>query len=260
MTAPNVTSLEAEIEALGPWFHNLTLPDGRQTAPNHHFGDFPRFKWDQIAPHIPADLSGLRVLDIGCNAGFYSFRLAERGAFVTGIDVDDHYLRQARWASKRFGLSDRVLFRRGSVYEMAALEETFDIVVFMGVFYHLRYPLLALDGLATLRPRLMIFQSLTYGDPQAVVQTDGARFQDRSRLEDAGWPKLAFIETEFSGDPTNWWVPNRAGILALLRAAGFRVDSEPGDEIFLCSHDPAIRRGYWDETEFTLARGAAGKA
>jgi tRNA (mo5U34)-methyltransferase len=257
MNASSPSSLSSEIERLGPWFHNLTLPGGMETAPNHHFGDFPRFKWEQIAPHVPGDLSGKRVLDIGCNAGFYTFELAKRGAVVTGLDIDDHYLRQARWAADRLGLADRVRFRRGSVYEVAALEETFDIVVFMGVFYHLRYPLLALDGLAALRPELMIFQSLTYGDPEAAVPTDGARFQDRHRLDEPGWPKMAFIETEFSGDPTNWWVPNRAAVLALLRTAGFRVEAEPGDEIFLCRHDPANRRGYWDEAEFSLARGAA---
>jgi hypothetical protein len=92
--------LQAQIEALGPWFHNLHLPGGVQTAP-HHFigGDFPRFKWLEIAPHIPQDLRGWRVLDVGCNAGFYSFELARRGASVLAIDVEDLYLTQARWAA-----------------------------------------------------------------------------------------------------------------------------------------------------------------
>jgi tRNA (mo5U34)-methyltransferase len=91
--------LQREIEALGPWFHNLHLPGGVQTLPNHFLGgDFPNFKWQQIQPYLPADLSGWRVLDVGCNAGFYSFELARRGASVLGMDVDPHYLAQARWA------------------------------------------------------------------------------------------------------------------------------------------------------------------
>ncbi|HEX2099456.1 MAG TPA: DUF1698 domain-containing protein, partial [Candidatus Synoicihabitans sp.] len=65
---------------LAPWFHNIHLPDGTQTAPNHPLGDFPRFKWQQIADHLPHDLTGWRVLDIGCNAGFYTVELARRGA------------------------------------------------------------------------------------------------------------------------------------------------------------------------------------
>src|SRR4051794_6546973 len=84
-----------EIRRLGPWFHNLTLPSGQTTAPDHPLGDFPSFKWQQIAPHVPEDLRGARALDIGCNAGFYSIELAKRGAHVVAVDHDPHYLRQA---------------------------------------------------------------------------------------------------------------------------------------------------------------------
>jgi tRNA (mo5U34)-methyltransferase len=250
--------LGREIEALGPWFHNLHLPDGTETASSHHFGDFPAFKWRQIAPHIPDDLTGRHVLDIGCNAGFYSFEFARRGATVIGLDVDEHYLRQARWAAEKMHLSDRVSFRRGTVYQASDLGERFDIVVFMGVFYHLRYPLLALDGLSLLEPELMVFQTLTHGDG-SVADTRGARFQDRHRLEQPGWPKMAFIEMEFSGDPTNWWIPNRAGVLAMLAAAGFRVTAEPGDEIFLCRADASQRRSWWDPDEWASARGVGSR-
>src|SRR5687767_13591983 len=97
-----------EIEELGPWFHNLHLPDGTQTAPDHFLGDFPRFKWEALSEHLPRDLRGWTALDIGCNAGFYTFELARRGARVTGIDVDPHYLDQARWAASQYGLEDRV--------------------------------------------------------------------------------------------------------------------------------------------------------
>ena len=74
------------VEALAPWFHNLHLPGGVQTAPRHALGDFPAFKWREIADGWPHDLSGWRALDVGCNAGFYSFELAKRGAHVLGID------------------------------------------------------------------------------------------------------------------------------------------------------------------------------
>lgn len=86
---------------LGPWFHNLHLPDGTQTAPDHMLGDFPAFKWQCLASYLPKKLEGWRALDIGCNAGFYSFELARRGADVTGIDVDPRYLAQAQWAVRQ---------------------------------------------------------------------------------------------------------------------------------------------------------------
>jgi tRNA (mo5U34)-methyltransferase len=234
-----------QIEALAPWFHNLHLPDGTQTAPDHFLGDdFPGFKWREIAPVIPEKLNGWRVLDIGCNAGYYSFELAKRGASVLGIDVNPHYLAQARWAAREFGLSDRVEFRRMEVYDLARSREQFDLVWFMGVFYHLRYPLLALDLLALRTRRLLMFQTLTMpGDSVYPVKPDYA-IHDRAPLLEAGWPKMAFVEHNFSGDPTNWWVPNHAAIEAMLRSAGLRIKTRPGHEMYLCEPDPraAARR------------------
>ena len=232
---------EAEIAALGPWFHNLHLPDGSQTAPGHALGDFPRVKWTQIAAHIPADLTGWTALDIGCNAGFYSFELARRGATVTAIDVEPLFLRQAEWAAGEFGLRDRVELRRMQVYDLARLDRTFDLVIFMGVFYHLRYPTLALDIVAERVNRLMVFQTLTM--PGDEVYADAARDRDimeREAFAEPGWPKMAFIEHEFAGDPTNWWAPNHACAEALLRSSGMRVTGRPGHEIYLCEPDRGV--------------------
>jgi 2-polyprenyl-3-methyl-5-hydroxy-6-metoxy-1,4-benzoquinol methylase len=150
------------VPELTPWFHNLHPPGGRRTAPDHPLGDFPAFRCKQIAPHLPADLSGARALDIGCNAGFYSFELARRGADVLAIDVDEHYLRQARWAADELGLADRVTLRRLGVYELETLDaEPFDVVLFLGVLYHLRHPLLALDLIAPLVGGRLVVQTLT---------------------------------------------------------------------------------------------------
>lgn len=226
--------LSAEIEELGDWFHNLHLPGGVQTAPGHFLGDFPSFKWKAIAPHIPEDLSGQRVLDIGCNAGFYSFALAERGAEVLGIDTDRRYLRQAEWAREILA-AERVRFVEASVFDLDRLDGPFDIVFFMGVLYHLRYPLLALDLIARLRPARLVFQTLTFGDdglsPHALQETD---FATRERLVDPAWPHLAFIERSFCNDPTNWWVPNHAAVVGMLRSAGFTIVTRPGHEIYVC--------------------------
>ncbi|PRY95462.1 tRNA (mo5U34)-methyltransferase [Hasllibacter halocynthiae] len=240
--------------ALGPWFHNLHLPGGVQTAPDHRFGDFPRFKWLEIAPHLPADLSGWRALDIGCNAGFYSFELARRGAEVTGIDLDPHYLRQAAWAAGRMGLP--VTFRRQQVYDLARSGERFDLVLFMGVFYHLRYPLLALDALARVEPRLMVFQTLTADTGEGgEAPAPPFDFEERDRLTRRDHPFMAFIEGRFADDPTNWWAPNHAGICAMLRSAGFRIEARPGHEIYLCRRDPAAAVWPAEEGEFRSAAG-----
>jgi tRNA (mo5U34)-methyltransferase len=223
-----------EIRALGPWFHNLHLPDGTETAPDHPLGDFPAFKWRAIAAHLPADLTGKRVLDIGCNAGFYTFELARRGAGVLGIDVSEHYLRQAAWAAARFGVQDRVRFERRQVYELAGRPERFDLVLFMGVFYHLRHPLLALDIVARHTDDLLLFQSLSLPGDEVAVDTRGLSIDERERLRAPGWPSMAFVEHELAGDPTNWWLPNRACAEAMLRDVGFEVVARPCDETYLC--------------------------
>jgi tRNA (mo5U34)-methyltransferase len=232
-------ALRRQVEALKPWFHNLHLPGGVQTAPDHFLqADFPSFKWREIAPHVPQDLSGWRVLDVGCNAGFYSFELARRGASVLAVDVDPHYLAQARWAADVYGLQDRITFRQLGVYEIAGLAEHFDLVWFMGVFYHLRYPLLALDLLARKTRRLMMFQTLTMPGTAVYPDTADHPITEREPLLDEGWPKMAFIEHRFAGDPTNWWVPNHAGVEAMLRSSGLRILARPAHEIYLCEPDP----------------------
>jgi tRNA (mo5U34)-methyltransferase len=249
--------LQSEIEALGPWFHNLHLPDGTQTAPEHPLGDFPSYKWDILAPHLPADLTGWTALDIGCNAGFYTFELAKRGAHVTGIDVDQHYLMQAEWATRQFGLEDRVTWKRMQVYDLAHTGEQYDLVIFMGVLYHLRYPMLGLDIVTQKVKRLMVFQTLTMPGMEVYEQTDQLGIEDRTPMLEPGWPKLAFIEHRLANDPTNWWAPNHAGVEAMLRASGMRVTERLGHEIYLAEPDPEHPSSMttWNKDELLSATG-----
>jgi tRNA (mo5U34)-methyltransferase len=236
-SGPPAGSMAEEAATLGPWFHNLHLPDGTRTAPDHPLGDFPAFKWQQIASHLPERMQDWQVLDIGCNAGFYSLALAKRGARVTALDLDPHFLRQAKWAAEQNGLADRIEFRQGSVYDLAGWSEKFDLILFMGVFYHLRHPLLALDLLRPMTEKLMVFQTLSLPGEDEVEAPADQDFDDRSALTGSGWPKMAFIEHALAGDATNWWVPNHAGIMAMLRSSGFDVVGRPGHEIYLCKPD-----------------------
>jgi tRNA (mo5U34)-methyltransferase len=223
-----------EIAALAPWFHNLHLPGGVETAPDHPLGDFPAFKWRELAPALPPDLSGWRALDIGCNAGFYTFELAKRGADVLGIDSDERYLVQARWAAAKLGVEQNVEFRRLGVYDLGRLGESFDLVLFMGVLYHLRHPLLALDIVAAKARRVVVLQTLTMpGDDDEPAPGD-LPIHARDALLAPGWPKMAFLEQQLAGDPTNWWAPNHACVEAMARSAGLEVVARPGHEIYVC--------------------------
>lgn len=253
----NEEEILEQIKSMAPWFHNLHFSGGIQTAPDHFLGDFPAFKWKDLSPHIPADLDGWKVLDIGCNAGFYSFELAKRGAIVTGIDLDPHYLRQAEWAASQYELEDRVSFRQMQVYDLTKTEESFDMIWFMGVFYHLRYPLLALDIISQKLNKLLIFQTLMMPDKEKKRIADDYPINDRKEMLEMGWPKMAFIEKRLSGDPTNWWAPNQEGVEAMMRSCGLRVVKNPMDETFLCEKDeghPSVL-SEWNRSEFLSATG-----
>lgn len=233
-TPTHSTAINRQIEKLGPWFQNIQLPDGEQTAPEHFLGDLPGFKWQQISPYLPQDMSGMQVLDIGCNAGYYSFELARRGAQVTAIDTDEHYLRQARWAAETLDLKEKIEFRRAAVYQLIYDADMYDLVWFTGVMYHLRYPMLALDIVRNCCRGSMVFQTMTL--PGETVY-EAAPNYDPNQLDimnHPGWPKMAFIEHQVANDPSNWWAPNHACIGAMLRSAGFCNIQNIAEEIYTC--------------------------
>jgi tRNA (mo5U34)-methyltransferase len=229
--------IQARIESLGPWVHNIELA-GVATAPTHFLGDYPQVKWRQFSHALAPDLSGASVLDIGCNAGFYALEMKRRGARrVLGIDFDKDYLDQARFAAEVSGLE--VEFRELSVYDVAELKEQFDIVLFMGVFYHLRHPLLALDLIrAHVARDLFVFQSMQRGSGEVEPVAEDYAFFEPAPFDAPGYPKLHFVERCFAGDPTNWWVPNRACVEALLRASGFTILGHPEEEVYICRAGP----------------------
>ena len=240
----NATQIAERIEALGPWFQNLDL-NGVRTAPGHFLGDYPADKFARFAHLVPRDLTGKTVLDIGCNAGFYSFEMRRRGASrVLGIDSDARYLAQARLAAEVLDM-DGVEFRQMGVYDVAALGERFDLVIFMGVLYHLRHPLLALDLIrAHVAGDTMLFQTLTRGPGTVAEPAEDYDFSEDAHFQQPDWPRMAFIEHKWAHDWTNWWVPNRAGVEAMLRASGFAVEAVPADEVYLCRTAPVPFANY----------------
>lgn len=228
--------IERKVDELGPWFHNLSL-QGVQTAPNHFLGDYPSFKWRNFENALPGDLTGLSVLDVGCNAGFYSIQMKLRGAKrVLGIDHDEIYLNQASFAAKVLGLD--ISFQQLSVYDVPKLRERFDLVLFMGVFYHLRHPLLALDLLRQHAAKdWFVFQSMLRGSMKVMNVAPDYPFSETAIFDQPSYPKMHFVENDYSNDPTNWWIPNRACAEAALRSAGFRIENVPEPEVFVCRCD-----------------------
>ena len=149
----------------------------------------------------PKDFSGKTVLDIGCNSGFYSFAAKLRGArSVLGIDYFQHCVDQA--VLMREVLQLDVDFRQGDGEALSEGRETFDIVLNTGVIYHLQNPMQFLVNMARMTRELMVLESEMLIEP---------------RYDEHAW----FIEHEYCGDGSNWWLYGPTCVSRMVRAAGF---------------------------------------
>ena len=166
--------------------------------------------WRLRSLALPADLSGLEVLDVGAYDGFFSFEAERRGA--TRVLATDSFCWEGRGGGSKegFELARAALGSRVEDDHVDPLElhparvGTFDLVLFLGVLYHMRHPLLALERVAAVTRRQLIVETLV-------------------DLLDVAAPALAFYPAgEVRGDVTNWFGPNPAAVLAMLRDVGFR--------------------------------------
>jgi tRNA (mo5U34)-methyltransferase len=130
-------------------------------------------------------------------------------------------------------------------------------VIFMGVLYHLRHPMLALDLIREhVAAGLMLFQSMQRGSAHVLPLAEDYDFSETDLFFESGFPKLHFVEHRYARDWTNWWVPNRACAEAMLRASGFAIERRIEDEVYLCS---VAERPYSERGAGAVypARGAA---
>jgi len=189
----------AELEALG-YYHSLELPDGTLLKGFQSI-DTLRRRISQFP--IAADLSGKRVLDIGAWDGWFSFEMERRGAQVTALDV----FKNERFISARDLMKSNVEHVVGDICRLSAKDlGRFDIVLFLGVLYHLKHPLLALEHVCDMTLDMACIESYVIDDGQDL----------------AARPVLEFYEgVELRGQFDNWVGPNVPCLLATARTAGF---------------------------------------
>lgn len=241
--------LEA-VESVPYWHHSIDLGHGVVT-PGLKGAEYHALELDSL--RLP-DLQGKRVLDIGTWDGYYAFEAERRGAsrvvavdsYVWGLDLRD-------WApeSERRRFAEPCPGRRGFEIAHEALGSSveplemevddldpdllgsFDVVLFLGVLYHLRHPLLSLERVAALSDDLLVVESHLTSYPG---------HEERAICE-------FFEKDELAGDPTNWWSPNATALLALIRAAGCSraelvgVLSKPPDSEGVLHHYRGVAHG-----------------
>ena len=184
-----------ELRRLG-WYHSFELPDGAVIT-GHMSLDQQRFRLAQFP--IPADLTGKRVLDIGAWDGWFGFELERRGASLVSVDL----VKNERYLQARELLGSHAEYVVSDVYDLRPAEiGYFDVVLFLGVLYHLKHPLLALERVCALSTDLTCVESYV--------------------SEENGPPRMDFYESqELCGQFDNWTGPNLACLLAFCRTAGF---------------------------------------
>lgn len=171
---------------------------------------------------LPRSYAGLRVLDVGCSDGFYSFEAERLGAAeVVAVDDESSLLAgQGNGFTVASGLiGSKVGYTIGDVHTLdQAVAGPFDAILFINVLYHVKNPMLAMEQLRSVaKPGATLYL-------KTLFSLDVRKwFRGRRYGFDLGrQPKFMFYpSTELGGDPTNWWAPNRTGVEALLRSTGW---------------------------------------
>ncbi len=202
---PALESRQSSSNGEPDWYHSIELPGGQVIQGSQTIEQL-RTRVAQFP--LPEDLRGKTVLDIGAWDGWFSFEMERRGARVTAVDC----IEQPGLLLAKERLRSRVDYRVMDVYELSPESiGQFDIVLFLGVLYHLKHPLLALEKVCALTRELACIESY--------VTDDGA---DILAGRPPGKPSLEFYEiNELLGQLDNWCGPNTACLLAFCRTAGF---------------------------------------
>jgi tRNA (mo5U34)-methyltransferase len=208
------------IEAHPHWYHQIEVAPGVVT---------PGVNDSQMvldALQLPESLEGMRVLDIGARDGFFSFECERRGAAEV-VAIDYLTPEETGFPIARELVGSQVQMRQANVYDLSPEEYgCFDLVLFLGVLYHLRDPMLALDRIAEISTGKVIVE--THAIDDAVLVGPG-EFKPLAAIspELESIPIMQFYPGDsLNNDPSNAWAPNQACLRAMLEESGFAVDRE----------------------------------
>ena len=249
--------IRARVERLGPWFHCIDLGGGLLTKTASAVGEpdeHPRPTWEKVRACLPEEMAGRSVLDVGCNAGFYAVELKRRGAgAVLGVDSQRNLVRQAVFVRDVLGLD--IEYRRMSVYDLDPRElGQFDVTLALGLVYHCKHLVLALERLFAVTRELLVLETAIY-PPE---KSPGSFAYEVGGLRPLLHP-LAYVENPGEAKEAiyNWFLPGVEALTALLKNVGFdEVEVFPATQddraIFACRK----REPYPDSRSFAFLAAA----
>ena len=243
---------EHEVHDLGWWYQDFELPSGVRTGTGQEPSYRPAERWALIEPHIPEDLSGKTVLDVGGNAGYFSIQMKLRGAKrCVLVEPYREFAAQAAFAAGEFGIELEVVNEDVHTYCLTT-EERFDYVLFLGLFYHLKYPVLVLDRLAEMTKERIVFHSYSVeagGGSAPDLERDLDRVDD-AEIDKSDFPAMKFIERRYNDDPTNWWFPTRTALEPLIRSAGLKVVARPHAQLIVAEPERPLGKVVYPKLVF----------
>lgn len=216
-----IDAISTELKRLQPWFHQIDLGGGRFTKSQSAIGEpleHPRPTWETVKVCLPDNLSGKSVLDVGCNAGFYCIETKRRGAArVLGVDSQRNLIRQAIFVRKVLGLE--IDYQRLSVYDLDPNSlGQFDVTLALGLIYHCKHLVLALEKLFAVTRELLVIETAIYPPDKA----PSSFVYDVGGIQPTLHP-LAYVENPPDAKEAiyNWFLPGVEALCALLRNVGF---------------------------------------
>jgi len=201
---------------------------------------------------IPEDLNGKSVLDLGCNSGYLSMKMKKRGASrVVAVDSFFNAIQQTQFISKWFDVDLEIVQEEAHVYCLTT-EERFDYVIFLGLFYHLKYPGLVLDRLAEMTKSKLFFQTVIV--PPVIedfVPKDNYDGNERDTvINSLDFPRMMFLEKKYNNALSTWWIANDAAVISLLRSAKLKIVSKLQKGVYVCEPDNPYGKKVYDKLVF----------
>lgn len=220
-TDSTASDLEKRIASLSPWHYRFRFPGGVETPvrdpawSNRHAQRYNYFFSPLLAEH-PSLFAGARVLDLGCNAGFWTLKALEAGAReVIAVDARELHLQQLRLVLEQYQIEeDRCLLQQGNIFDLDfATFGDIDIVLCLGLLYHIAKPFELLERIASLQPRLLLIDTKISRSPQAILEVLPEPMDDPRMAADWG------VVT----------VPSATALTQMAQTLGFRVEQRTPD-------------------------------
>lgn len=220
---PTREEAEAFIKAQPFWYHRIYLGNGIYTMPP----TFAEQLWALIKPTFPIDLKSASMLDVGCNAGLFSILAKLQGAGrILGVESIDFFVEQAEYIRKIWQMD--IEYRLMDAHDIDKIDEQFDLVMFVGILYHLKNPLQVLEDIGRrCRDVVVVETEVIPEDPRnLVVARVGPPGKIKLTATTKGFMKF-YERDEMNCDGSNWWAPDTECLLGMLRVAGFKYFSRP---------------------------------